>query len=66
MFSHKVGENILPFFIYTNNAPRSALARDFGDCRDNKGKLEKRVFTCYGTQRERTEMIFHRKRGMHI
>ena len=46
MFSHKVGENILPFFIYTNNAPRSALARDFGDCRDNKGKFAKRVFAC--------------------
>ena len=46
MFSHKVGENILPFFIYTNNEPRSALARDFGDCRDNKGKFAKRVFAC--------------------
>lgn len=46
MFSHKVGENILPFFIYTNNAPRSALVRDFGDCRDNKGKFAKRVFAC--------------------
>ena len=51
---------------YADNEPKSALARDLGDCRDNKGKLEKRVFTCYGTQRERTEMIFHRKRGMHI
>ena len=38
MFSHKVGENILPFFIYTNNAPRSALARDFGD--DSPKKLD--------------------------
>ncbi len=34
------------FFIYANNEPKSALARDLGDCRDNKGKLAKRVFTC--------------------
>ena len=33
-------------FFYTNNEPKSALARDLGDCRDNKGKLAKRVFTC--------------------
>ena len=33
------------FFIYANNEPKSALARDLGDCRDNKGKLAKRVFT---------------------
>ena len=33
-------------FIYANNEPKSALARDLGDCRDNKGKLAKRVFTC--------------------
>ena len=35
-----------PIF-YANNEPKSALARDLGDCRDNKGKLAKRVFTCY-------------------
>ena len=29
-----------------NSEPKSALARDLGDCRDNKGKLAKRVFTC--------------------
>ena len=34
------------FCIYANNEPKSALARDLGDCRDNKGKLAKRVFTC--------------------
>ena len=34
------------FLIYANNEPKSALARDLGDCRDNKGKLAKRVFTC--------------------
>ena len=34
-----------PLF-YANNEPKSALARDLGDCRDNKGKLAKRVFTC--------------------
>ena len=33
------------FLIYANNEPKSALARDLGDCRDNKGKLAKRVFT---------------------
>ena len=33
-------------FYYANNEPKSALARDLGDCRDNKGKLAKRVFTC--------------------
>ena len=32
--------------IYADNEPKSALARDLGDCRDNKGKLAKRVFTC--------------------
>ena len=32
-------------FIYANNEPKSALARDLGDCRDNKGKLAKRAFT---------------------
>ena len=32
--------------IYANNEPKSALARDLGDCRDNKGKLAKHVFTC--------------------
>ena len=34
-------------FIYANNEPKSALARDLSDCRDNKGKLAKRVFTCW-------------------
>ena len=34
-------------FFYANNEPKSALARNLGDCRDNKGKLAKRVFTCY-------------------
>ena len=32
-------------FFYANNEPKSALARDLGDCRDNKGKPAKRVFT---------------------
>ena len=50
--SQKAGEiRVAPpdftgFFIYANNEPKSALARDLGDCRDNKGKLAKRVFTC--------------------
>ena len=35
-----------PFFVYANNEPKSTLARDLGDCRDNKGKLAKCVFTC--------------------
>ena len=34
------------FLIYANNGSKSALARDLGDCRDNKGKLAKRVFIC--------------------
>ena len=38
------------FFVYANNEPKSALARDLGDCRDNKGKLAKRVFTCFISQ----------------
>lgn len=32
----------LPFFssfIYANNEPKSALARELGDCRDNKGNI---------------------------
>ena len=33
-----------------NSEPKSALARDLGDCRDNKGKLAKRVFTCFISQ----------------
>ena len=44
--SWKIGCDTAPF-IYANNEPKSALARDLGDCRDNKGKLAKRVFTCY-------------------
>ncbi len=32
---------------YADNEPKSAHARDLGDCRDNKGKLAKRVFTFY-------------------
>ncbi len=32
--------------LFADNEPKSALARDLGDCRDNKGKLAKRVFTC--------------------
>ena len=32
---------------YADNEPKSALARDLGDCRDNKGKHAKHVFTCY-------------------
>ena len=34
--------------IYANDELKSALARDLGDCRDNKGKLAKSVFTCLG------------------
>mgnify|MGYP006889700189 CR=1 FL=1 len=26
-------------FIYANNEPKSALARELGDCRDNKGNI---------------------------
>ena len=48
-------------FIYANNEPKSALARDPGDCRDNKGKLAKRVFTCLNS---RLIMILQ-KRGKH-
>ena len=44
--SWKIGCDTAPF-IYANNEPKSALARDLGDCRDNKGKLAKRVFTCF-------------------
>ena len=44
--SWKMGCDTAPF-IYANNEPKSALARDLGDCRDNKGKLAKRVFTCF-------------------
>ena len=32
---------------YADNEPKSALARDLGDCLDNKGKHAKHVFTCY-------------------
>ena len=35
------------FLDYANNEPKSALARDLDDSRDNKGKLAKRVFACY-------------------
>ncbi len=38
--------SFMAYFIYANNEPKSVLARDLGDCRDNKGKLAKRVFTC--------------------
>ena len=43
----KPGDHNSPgFSIYANNEPKSALARDLGDCRDNKGKTANRVFTC--------------------
>ena len=33
-----------PFLlIYAGNEPKSVLAQDLGDCRDNHKKLEKRV-----------------------
>ena len=38
------------FLDYANNEPKSALARDLDDSRDNKGKLAKRVFTCFISQ----------------
>ncbi len=31
-------------FIYANNEPKSALARDPGDCRDNKGETREACF----------------------
>ena len=31
-------------FIYANNEPKSALARELGDCRDNKGKTREACF----------------------
>ncbi len=34
----KMGCDTAPF-IYANNEPKSALVRDLGDCRDNKGKF---------------------------
>ena len=40
------GRSLQSVFIYANDESKSALARDLGDCRDNKGKLAKRVFTC--------------------
>ena len=46
LFSAHPNIHYRTFFIYANNEPKSALARDLGDCRDNKGKLAKRVFTC--------------------
>ena len=34
----------IPFLlIYAGNEPKSVLAQDLGDCRDNHKKLEKRV-----------------------
>lgn len=35
--------------IYASNEPKSVLARDLGDYRDNLGKLAKRVFHSYIT-----------------
>ena len=43
-FLERMSENVAVFF--ADNEPKSALARDLGNCRDNKGKLAKRVFTC--------------------
>ena len=48
------------FLIYANNEPKSALARDLGDCRDNKGKLAKRVFTCLREQRAKARACARR------
>ena len=43
------GRSLQSVFIYADDEPKSALARDLGDCRDNKGKLVKRFFTCFLT-----------------
>ena len=48
------------FFYYANNEPKSAVARDLGDCRDNKGKLAKRVFTCLREQRAKARACARR------
>ena len=40
-------------FIYANNEPKSALVRDPGDCRDNKGKLVS-VFSLVVVHEEKT------------
>ena len=32
------------FFIYPGNEPKSVLARDLGDCRDNLGLLQNEFF----------------------
>ena len=34
---------------YASNEPKSALARDLGDCRDNYEKLAKRVSCSYAS-----------------
>ncbi len=49
------------FLIYANNEPKSALARDLGDCRDNRGKLAKRVFLACLRETLATVVIAERK-----
>ena len=41
-------------FIYANNEPKSALARDPGDCRDNKGKTREACFPLVVVHEEKT------------
>ena len=45
------------FLICANNEPKSALVRDLGNCRDNKGKPAKCVFSLVGFMND--EKIFH-------
>ena len=45
-------------FFYANNEPKSALARDLGDCRDNKGKLAKRVMATVAITRGNSRSVF--------
>ncbi len=42
------------FLIYASNEPKSVLARDLGDCRDNHEKLAKRV--SYGLREQRAKV----------
>ena len=44
--------------IYASNEPKSVLARDLGDCRDNYEKLAKRVSCSLREQQAKVRVFF--------
>ena len=50
---------------YANNESKSALARELGDCSDNKWKLAKLVFACLEIKRHCVSEMYTRAKMIH-